>query len=615
LFYAQAPSKIVDEPFYLALHCALSTAVFAFCLRAMLILDSLTNSQKQERQQSLTLQLSHRVAMYSSIPSTLLIAVVLHGAIALDLSRYLLRYESEQLQLVEQISQRLTAYLAQIELAGKMLDIAKPEQVLPALTAQRTEFISALITDQDGYVETFFKADLPQTAKTRTNVADRSYFIEPKRTGQPFISDTFLGRNLGQDQLFAISTALSSDSKPFQGVLEVSVDLQTLTSTITTSDTDISHRLLLDREKKKIWGTADDRPLGQVWSVNSHSSPLERRYLSNSWFNSFGSIMLTENAAHLLLIKYVNPGQWQLKYFIDTDSFVQRYHLFLGLAMLIALLLLEAITALSRSFISRYTVALEQLAHNATGWQPDDTPQPRLVFQQSAEEIETLANTLSEMQHRVRASRRAMQHSMQQIVTLNNELEQRVHQRTEELSNERDKATRLASIKTRFLANMSHEIRTPITVIKGFTEQLQHKLSGSETKLVERIAQNTEHLQRLVDDILDTAKIDEGKMTLELQAVPLHPFLQSVVDNITALVAQKQLTLQVDIDAAASLSLQADPFRLRQILLNLLSNAIKFTAAGQITLQVKAIAGVGIELSVLLPRQITAPAANLAGPV
>ena len=596
LLVLQAPAKIAGDPLYLSLYCGLSTAVFGFCLRAMLILETLTHTNKFEHQ-PLTQQLSRRVAMYSSIPSTLLIALVLHGSTALDLSRALLRYQSEQHQLAQQISQRLTNYQTQLISAAKMLALATPAQVLPLLTVQSPEFISALMTDANGAVRHFYKADLPDTAKSGTSVADRPYFYQPKSTGLPFISDTFVGRNLGQDQLFAVSIPLLSN-KTFAGVMEVSVDLKTLTAAITTTDTDISHRVLLDRQQKKIWGTSDERPLGQLWSVSSQSDPAHRQYMRYSWFNSAGPVTLTQNAAHVLLQHSITPGHWQLKYFIDTDLFVQRYHLFLALAMLAALLLLEAITALSRSFVSRYTAALEQLADNASGWQPDDVPKPRLSFAQSALEIETLANTLSEMQHRVRASRRAMQHSMQQIVTLNNELEVRVKQRTEELSAERDRAQQLASIKTRFLANMSHEIRTPITVIKGFIEQLSRQAHTEQRPTIECIMQNTLHLQRLIDDILDTAKIDEGKMQLDIQQVALQTFLLSLQQQIAPLVSQKGLQLQFEIDATQGLWLQADPFRLRQIMLNLLSNAVKFTAQGKIWLSAQACADQAISISV-----------------
>lgn len=591
------PASISQNLLNLSLHVGLSAAVFAFCLRAMLILDSLTQSSAQEQKQSLTLQLSHRIAMYSSVPSTLLLALVLHGAITLDLSNRLQQYQTEQQQLTGQIGQRLTGYLTQLELAARMTQVTPVELVLPTLTRQRPEYISALLTDAKGNVLSFYKDDLPESANTGNNVADRAYFSQPQQTGTSYISDTFIGRNLGQDPLFAVSTPLPG--KDFSGVLEVSVNLAELTSAIQLTQTSVSHRVLLDRQQKKIWGTADHRPLGELWSVSSGSDPMPRQYLRYSWFNNFGPISLTQDATHLLLSAFVSPGHWQLKYFIDTNVFIKRYHLFLALTLLFSLFLMESITALSRVFITRYTKALEQLANSAAAWQPEEPPQPRPEFSQSATEIEMLSSTIQEMQSRVCSSREAMQLSMQQIVTLNNELEQRVEHRTEELRLERDKATRLASVKTRFLANMSHEIRTPITVIKGFTEQLLNRVQGPDALLMQRIQHNTEHLQRLVDDILDTAKIDEGKMRLELQLFDLHSFISSIAASIEHLAQQKGLQLRVEQAAAEELMLQADPFRLKQILLNLLSNAIKFTKTGEIRLCVQQQAAGGLDISII----------------
>jgi len=592
-----APATISESIFNLSLHVGMSTAVFAFCLRGMLILDSLTPSTTQEQKQSLRLQLSHRIAMYSSIPSTLLLALVLDGAITLDLSRTLLHYQDEQQQLTGQIGQRLTGYLTQIELAARMTEVTAVDQVLPTLTKQKPEYISALVTDARGTVQAFYKDQLPDSARFGNNVADRAYFSEPLRTGQSYVSDTFIGRNLGKDPLFAVSTPLPGER--FSGVLEVSVNLAELTSAIQPKVTTVSHRVLLDRQQKKIWGTDDQRPLGQLWSVSSGSDPMPRQFLRENWFNNFGPVSLTQDGKHMLMTDYVTPGQWQLKYFVDTDVFLKRYHVFLTLALLASLLLLESITALSRTFITRYTEALEQLAKSAAAWQPDAPPQPRPEFRQSAAEIEMLTSTIQQMQSRVCSARDAMQLSMQQIVTLNNELEQRVDNRTEELRLERDKANQLASVKTRFLANMSHEIRTPITVIKGFTEQLLAKSQGPDALMIQRIQHNTEHLQRLVDDVLDTAKIDEGKMRLELQLFDVQSFIKDVAAGIEGLALQKGLQLRLDDADAAELMLQADPFRLKQILLNLLSNAIKFTAKGEIRLSLKFMADGGLDISVI----------------
>lgn len=591
-----APDSISTNLLNLTLHVLLSTAVFAFCLRGMLILDSLTPSTALEQKQSLTLQLSHRIAMYSSIPSTLLIALVLDGSTTLDLSRSLVQYQSEQQRLAGQIGQRLTGYLTQLEFAARMISNTSADIVLPSLTRLRPEYISALVTNDGGNVVAFYKDDLPDNVIMGNSVADRAYFIEPKRTGQSYVSDTFIGRNLGTDPLFAVSTPLPGEQ--FSGVLEISINLADLTSAIQPTHTNVSHRVLLDQQQKKIWGTNDSRPLGQPWSVTSGSDQMSRQFLQNSWFNSYGPVSFTQDAKHLIVADFVHPGQWQLKYFIDTQTFLKRYQLFLAIALLAALLLLESIAALSRVFITRYTKALEQLANSAASWQPEAPPQPRPEFRQSAAEIEMLSSTIQDMQSRVCSSREAMNLSMQQIVNLNNELEQRVLHRTEELRLERDKANQLASVKTRFLANMSHEIRTPITVIKGFTEQLLSKVQGPDALLMQRIQQNTDHLQRLVDDILDTAKIDEGKMRLELQLFDLQSFISNIAGSVESLAQQKGLQLRVEMAAAAELMLQADPFRLKQILLNLLSNAIKFTKTGEIRLSVRQTADNGLDISV-----------------
>jgi signal transduction histidine kinase/DNA-binding NarL/FixJ family response regulator len=531
----------------------------------------------------------------------LLIALVLHGATALDLSRYLLRYQTEQRQLSEQIAERLSGYIKQVKLSASMVTKMDPALVLPMLASQQPEFISTLLTDAEGKVQAFYKADLPDNITSGGDVSDRSYFSHPRSTGQAFISDTFLGRRLGNDQLFAVSAPVwdTSQHNDFAGVLEVSVNLQALTATIVPTDADISHRVLLDKELKKIWGTHDDRPLGQRWSVNPQSDLMTEKFMQHSWFNSFGAITLTKDAAHIVLSNHVEPSQWQLKYYIDTDRFLKRYYSFLAIALLVAMLLLETITALSRSFIARYTASLERLADSAAMWQPEAPPQRRLQFQHSAAEIETLSSTILDMQSRVHQSRDAMQASMQEIVNLNNELENRVQNRTEELRQERDKANQLAAIKLRFLANMSHEIRTPITVIKGFTEQLLRHSDDTQHVIIQRILQNTSHLQRLVDDILDTAKIDEGKMRLEQQFFDLHNLIINLTDSIESLALQKGLTFKVDAEAAAGLELWADPFRLKQILLNLLSNAIKFTSQGEIRLSLSRLPDGDLTISVI----------------
>ena len=144
--------------------------------------------------------------------------------------------------------------------------------------------------------------------------------------------------------------------------------------------------------------------------------------------------------------------------------------------------------------------------------------------------------------------------------------------------------------KADFLAVMSHELRTPLNAISGYAELLLLELRGSLTpeqrEDITRIQRSQQHLLALVNDVLNFAKLDAGRVELDIAAVPLA----SVLEGLDALVApqmtQKQLAYAVAIDAEAEAAVRADAEKLRQVLLNLLSNAVKATApGGRITLR------------------------------
>ncbi len=173
------------------------------------------------------------------------------------------------------------------------------------------------------------------------------------------------------------------------------------------------------------------------------------------------------------------------------------------------------------------------------------------------------------------------------LQSLNEELEDRVRQRTDELRLTRDEAVQANRAKSQFLANMSHELRTPLNAIIGFSEVLSEKVETKGPKdfkdPLHRIAAAGQHLLRLINDVLDIAKIEAGKMELSLEAVALPPMFEEVAKTIRPLSEQNGNRLTISCDSNIS-PVMADPTRLRQILLNLLSNAVKFTENGDIEL-------------------------------
>jgi signal transduction histidine kinase len=144
--------------------------------------------------------------------------------------------------------------------------------------------------------------------------------------------------------------------------------------------------------------------------------------------------------------------------------------------------------------------------------------------------------------------------------------------------------------KSSFLANMSHDLRTPLNGILGFAQILQwdRTLSERQQMGVSAIRESGEHLLTLINDILDVAKIEAGKLEICPNDFQVGKFLQVIEDIIRVKAEQKQ-AVQFVCDVASDVpeTIRADERRLRQVLLNLLDNAVKFTAQGQVTFRVR----------------------------
>lgn len=159
--------------------------------------------------------------------------------------------------------------------------------------------------------------------------------------------------------------------------------------------------------------------------------------------------------------------------------------------------------------------------------------------------------------------------------------------RLKQLNQELIKANRL---KDEFLAMMSHELRTPLNAILGMTEILQEEIYGEintqQEKSLETIEISGKHLLSLINDILDVAKIEAGKVTFNLQNVAVNSLCESSLTLINPLAQKKQIQLKMVLPFDLP-KINVDENRIRQVLLNLLNNAVKFTPDyGQITLEV-----------------------------
>jgi PAS domain S-box-containing protein len=145
--------------------------------------------------------------------------------------------------------------------------------------------------------------------------------------------------------------------------------------------------------------------------------------------------------------------------------------------------------------------------------------------------------------------------------------------------------------KSEFLANMSHEIRTPMNAVLGFTELLRrgyHKDAREMRRHLDTIHVSGTHLLELINDILDLAKVESGRMDLERLPCASHAIIQEVVTVLGVKAREKNIALRLTCSTPIPEKIQSDPTRLRQIITNVVGNAIKFTAKGGVMMDMSA---------------------------
>jgi signal transduction histidine kinase/ActR/RegA family two-component response regulator len=187
--------------------------------------------------------------------------------------------------------------------------------------------------------------------------------------------------------------------------------------------------------------------------------------------------------------------------------------------------------------------------------------------------------------------------AMSEVERLNDELEMRVVERTRDMEIEKERALDASQAKSQFLSVMAHEVRTPLNVILGNVHLLlEDNLPAEHRRVLESVQSSSQSLSLLLNEVLDLARIEAGKMLVQKSPLALRDQLEEIVNAFQARAAERGNAISLAVAADVPLIVSGDRIKLSQILTNLLSNAVKFTRSGKIDVTVESVSAAPLVL-------------------
>ncbi|HKV07537.1 MAG TPA: ATP-binding protein [Thermoanaerobaculia bacterium] len=523
---------------------------------------------------------------------------------------------------------------ATLSLAGDLSRRDGPEggSLEPWLAHQHTlhpGFLSMIVTDHEGRV---IAASPPTGADGRRiveagwKVDDRAYFREPLRKGQPYISEPFQGRGFGNDPIVAVSAPYRDRRGEFAGVVEGSLNLVGF-----ERFSAIHHRMrgfeviVLDSEGIVLWASpgAGMAPLMDARDLASQTRPSavvrgeigDEPYLlasvrsrikpwtvivRRSWsdirkITVWGSLLTASSAALALALsiflvyRMSQPLRESERRFREMAA---RSFGFLCMHDLEGKLLMVNPAAAERLGYTPEELEGRSLADILAPSVRDQFSEylgrlmngemfegsMRVITRNGQERIWAYRN------HRVVEEGRApyvLGHALD--VTERWQAENTLRRRAAELARDLEERKKIERMKDDFISVVSHELRTPLTSIRGSLGLIQGGVAGEipdqARSLFDIAATNCERLARLIDDILDTEKLESGRMVFHFEPVELARLAEQAVLSLQAHAQAHEVELRL-VETAPETWVWADADRILQVLTNLLSNAVKFSPPG-----------------------------------
>jgi len=479
----------------------------------------------------------------------------------------------------------------------------------PAELARRLEnlrreyrgFLTLLATDAQGRIVAAAPAlntSGEPVANGTLSVADRRYFTEAMRTGEPFMSEVFLGRGFGADLIVALSQAVRDTTGRTCYVIEGSLNLSALLDPRHAPGYIHGRSALVLDDRGQVVVSVGDLARPTLSTLATDPLMLARQNSSRPTF-SYDHARSGHRRERLLVSDAAITGTGWHVYLAEpiwaTQRLVAAFYL---VTIVIAIIALSVALFLARGAATHVTRPLNQVVASIQALSQNETAAPFLPSTQpAAREIEALTRAAHEAALLLSRTNRELGLSLQeqskthaQLRQVLLHLDEKVRQRTEQLEIARAHAESANRAKSEFIASTSHELRTPLNVILGMSEVLIDRTLGELTprqhESIAAIEESGRHLLALINDILDLSKIEAGKLELNIQEADVRDICEASLRLVRQAAHHKGHTLDFTYLATVTVC-AADSRRVKQILVNLLSNAVKFTPdGGQIRLKV-----------------------------
>lgn len=416
------------------------------------------------------------------------------------------------------------------------------------------------------------------------DVSGYPYFKVTMKTEQPYWSTAFISPQLNQP---SATLSLPIDNGIITGFLDLSKILQT-------------SRLFTHDSKYNI---AIVDQTGTYIAHNDRSKVLirETEKYYKSFYKAYNGSLLKKKISidgktTICNVAFIHQTGWAvILYQSNSEVYQPLIRLIIFLVIFIILIFVGAVT-LSTHQVKSIVSTIHHLIQNtkiiAGGSYDFITLEGRYQeLGELADHFNTMVKSVHEREQELGKYRKHLEDLVKsRTIKLEREIQER-KKAEKELKNAKEAAESANNAKSLFLSNMSHELRTPLNSILGYTQLMGRDKSfpRAYSKSIEIIQRSGDHLLYLINEILEMSKIESGKLTLNNNNFNLYTSLEIAKEIMNSKAHANNIQLILTIDPHVPVLINADEYKLRQVIINLINNAIKYTDEGSITLNVSTI--------------------------